>query len=46
VPAARVSDANGIATVDSRILGSIAGTNRLRAAVSKASYVDFWANGT
>ena len=46
VPTARVSDANGFATVDSWILGSIAGTNKLSAPVSKASYVDFGANGT
>jgi hypothetical protein len=41
VPTSRVTDAKGLAAVDSWTVGPTAGTNTLRAAVSTSSHVDF-----
>jgi hypothetical protein len=45
VPTSVTSNANGEATVQSWTLGPVAGTNKVRAAVSTSSRVDFWALG-
>jgi filamin/ABP280 repeat protein/calcineurin-like phosphoesterase family protein len=42
-PTSRITDAKGVATVDNWTVGSVAGTNTLRAGVSTWSHVDFTA---